>query len=165
MEPRKNLPLVIDVWRELRRHREVGLTLVGRRRGDFPPLPPEPGLRVFEGAGDAELPGLYSGCVACLYPSYYEGFGLPVLEAMQCGSPVVASCDGALMEVSGGAAMHVEAGDRKGWLEAMRAVLDHPELRETMKERSLARAASFSWRRTAALTRKVYKMARGRFAV
>ena len=70
-----------------------------------PPPAPEPGLRVLGAVPDADLPGLYSDALACVYPSLYEGFGLPVLEAMQCGAVVVTSRDPAIMEVSGGPAV------------------------------------------------------------
>jgi len=102
---------------------------------------------------DAELADLYQRAAALLYPSFYEGFGLPLLEAMQSGAPVIASRDPALMEVSGGAALHVDAGDTRAWIEAVASVLRDPE---PWRRRGLARAASFSWERTARLTRDLY---------
>ncbi len=93
LEPRKNIALLLDLWRELRRDHPIDLILAGRRRTDFPEIPPEPGLHQPGFTPEDELPGLYSGATACLYPSYYEGFGLPVLEAMQCGAVVIASTD------------------------------------------------------------------------
>ena len=112
---------------------------------------------------DEQLAALYSGAVACLVPSLYEGFGLPVLEAMQCGCPVIVSRDPALMEVSGGAAEHVDATDARRWHAAMEALLAKPELREDLRARGFARASEFSWRRTARLTREVYAEALRRF--
>jgi glycosyltransferase involved in cell wall biosynthesis len=109
------------------------------------------------------LPALYSGALALLYPSFYEGFGLPLLEAMQCGCPVVASNAGALREVSGGAALHLDANDPQAWAEAMRSLAASPGLREQMREDGLQRAAQFSWARTARLTREVYEEARRMF--
>ena len=95
------------------------LVLAGRARADFPAPTAEPGLRVLGAVPDAELPGLYSGALAVVYPSLYEGFGLPVLEAMQCGAVVITSRDPAIVEVTGGetipvggdgpAAIHVDA--------------------------------------------------------
>ena len=73
---------------------------------------------------DSDLPALYSGALACVYPSLYEGFGLPVLEAMQCGALVITSRDPAILEVSGDAAVHVDAEDTAALVEAMRAVAD-----------------------------------------
>ena len=79
--------------------------LAGRRRSDFAALPEEPGLRILGEVPDSDLPGLFSSAVAVLYPSLYEGFGLPVLEAMTCGAAVVTSCDPAILEVSQNAAI------------------------------------------------------------
>jgi alpha-1,3-rhamnosyl/mannosyltransferase len=109
---------------------------------------------------DSELPRLYSGAVALVYPSAYEGFGLPVLEAMQCGACVIASRDPALMEVSGGAAVHVELEDLPA---AIFRVLDDAAFRSAVQARGEERARAFSWRRTAGLTRAVYEEAWGRF--
>src|ERR1700761_1870251 len=93
LEPRKNVGLIFDLWRELRREHPIDLVLLGRRRADFPEIPPEPGLRIEGLAEERDLPRWYSGAAAVLYPSLYEGFGLPVLEAMQCGALVLASRD------------------------------------------------------------------------
>lgn len=114
------------------------------------------------GVAERELPALYCGAAGVLYPSLYEGFGLPVLEAMQCGAVVIASRDPAITEVAGGAIMQVEGGDVRGWIEAMRAALS-AETRAQASERAMSRAAEFSWRRTATLTREVYNEARRRF--
>jgi glycosyltransferase involved in cell wall biosynthesis len=95
-----------------------------------------------------------------VYPTEYEGFGLPVLEAMQCGAPVITSHDPAVTEVSAGAAIHTTP-DRLA--EAMEAILTNPTERERRRELSLRRAADFSWSRTAAATRAVYVEAIRRF--
>ena len=89
LEPRKNVNLLLEVWREVRKEQPIDLILAGRRREDFPEISPEPGLHVQGFTPEEELPQLYSNAVACIYPSYYEGFGLPVLEAMACGCPVI----------------------------------------------------------------------------
>ena len=163
LEPRKNLPLLLEVWRELRKDHPVDLILAGRRRADFSEIPPEPGLHIEGLTPEEELPKLYSGALACVYPSYYEGFGLPVLEAMQCGATVVASRDPAIAEVAGDAAMLVDIGDKRAWSDALRIALESPERRQAMREKALARAAQFSWTRTAKLTREVYDQAAERF--
>jgi len=161
IEPRKNIGVLIEAWRELSRTQPVELWLAGRVRDGFH-APSEPGLHLIGAVEDQRLPELYSGAVACLYPSLYEGFGLPVLEAMQCGAMVIASRDPAITEVAGDAASQADARDPKAWLEAMRAALDH-EIRCSCQKRSLNRAAEFSWERTARLTREVYEEARRRF--
>ncbi len=165
LEPRKNIGRLIDAWREVRRSHDVDLVLAGRLRSGFPAPAPEPGLRVLGAVPEAELPVLYSGALACVYPSLYEGFGLPVLEAMQCGAVVITSQDPAIMEVTGAnavhaAALHVDAIDTRALAEALAAVAGAPGNFASLRERALARAAEFSWRRTARLTREVYEAAR-----
>jgi glycosyltransferase involved in cell wall biosynthesis len=130
----------------------VDLVLAGRAREDFKTPAPEPGLRILGEVPEQDLPALYSGALAFVYLSLYEGFGLPVLEAMQCGATVIASRDPAIMEVSGGAALHVDATDVQSLIEIMRA-------RPVRREESLKRAASFSWSITARKTREVYDAA------
>jgi len=168
LEPRKNIARLVDAWREVRRTIPVDLVLAGRARADFPTPPAEPGLRVLGEVSDSELPGLYSGALACVYPSLYEGFGLPVLEAMQCGALVIASRDPAIVEVSGGvnndAALHVDAEDTAALAEAMRAVATNSGGFAEVRQRALARAAQFSWQKTARLTREVYDAATGAFS-
>jgi glycosyltransferase involved in cell wall biosynthesis len=159
LEPRKNIPVVIEAWRELRKTLAVDLLLAGRRREDGPVVPDEPGLEWLGAVEDEALPPLYSGAVGVLYPSLYEGFGLPPLEAMSCGAPVLASSDAAITEVTGGAAELLDAREPRQWTEAMRALMENGDMREKMKARSLARAAAFSWQSTAAGMHAVYEEA------
>jgi glycosyltransferase involved in cell wall biosynthesis len=154
LEPRKNIPLLIEAWREVRAHHDVDLLLAGRRRADFGTLPEHSGLKWLGEVPDSELPALYSGALAMMYPSCYEGFGLPVLEAMSCGACVITSGDPALRELAGGASLQV-SGPRQ-LAHAMTAVINHPALVAERRERSLARARLYSWRKTARLTRDVY---------
>ncbi len=170
LEPRKNIGRLIEAWREVRRSHDVDLVLAGRLRTGFPAPVPEPGLRVLGAVPEADLPALYSGALACVYASLYEGFGLPVLEAMQCGAVVVTSRDPAIMEVSGGesavhsaAALHVDATDTRALAGALAAVARTPENFADVRERAVTRAAEFTWQRTARRTREVYEAARGFF--
>src|ERR1700733_2371066 len=126
LEPRKNIGLILDLWRELRREHPIDLVLAGRRRADFPEIPQEPGLRVLGLTLEEDLPALYSGATACLYPSYYEGFGLPVLEAMQCGALVIASRDPAIVEVAADGAILLNLGARALWMDALRLAVTQP---------------------------------------
>ncbi len=163
LEPRKNIARLIEAWRKVRERHPVSLVIAGRRREDFPALPPEPGLQLLGEVPDEQLSALYSGAIAAVYPSLYEGFGLPVLEAMQCGAAVITSRDPAIMEVSAGAAIHVDANGVNAWAAALEALLLRPEELQARRRQSLQRAAAFSWRKTARLTREVYVEAIRRF--
>ena len=159
LEPRKNLLILVDAWREVRRHHAIDLVLAGRRRADAPAIAEEPGLRLTGEVPDDKLPELYSGALALVCPSLYEGFGLPVLEAMQCGTGVIASS--AVAEAAGGAAVY--ADDVDALASAMRQAMEQPGWAAERSALSLARAREFSWERTARLTREVYDEARRRF--
>ncbi len=158
IEPRKNIGFLLSVWREIRQSIDAELLLAGRARAGFV-IPNEPGIRVLDAVEEDALPALYSGAIACLYPSLYEGFGLPVLEAMQCGTPVIASTDPAISEVAGGAALLLDPHDSKSWAEAMRHAAANKQWREEMRARGLTRAGEFSWEHTARLTHEVYEEA------
>jgi len=162
LEPRKNLYELIAAWRTVRDRCPVELVLAGRRRVDFAEPAPEPGLQLTGEVSDVDLAQLYSGALAVVYPSRYEGFGLPVLEAMQCGACVFISKDAALREVAGDAGISLDGV--RSWAEAMCAAASHPEWRQARRKASLARAREFSWARTARLTHEVYEEARRRFA-
>jgi glycosyltransferase involved in cell wall biosynthesis len=159
-EPRKNVGRLTEAWREVRKTVDVDLVLVGRNHAPAE----ERGLRVLGEVPDSGLPGLYSGALACVYPSLYEGFGLPVLEAMQCGALVIASRDPAIVEVSSNAALHVAAEDTAALAEAMRAVAANSGSFDEVRRRALARAAQFSWQKTARRTREVYDAATRAFS-
>ena len=160
IEPRKNVRALVEAWSVVRKRHNVDLVIAGRLRGDATPLVDQPGLKVLGEVANSELPALYSGAVACIYPSLYEGFGLPILEAMQCGTAVITSCDAALREVSESAAIHVEPS---GLAEAMEGLLLNEEERLRRRGLSLKRASEFSWTSTARRTREVYVEAIRRF--
>jgi glycosyltransferase involved in cell wall biosynthesis len=111
---------------------------------------------------DDQLIALYRRAHALVYPSRYEGFGLPVLEAMACGTPVIASTAASIPEVLGDAGMLLDPDDRHGWATAITNVLDQGPLRERMRAAGLARAREFTWARTAAITLDVYRQAADR---
>ena len=110
---------------------------------------------------DADLPALYSGADCLLMPSLYEGFGIPVLEAMACGTPVVCSKASSLPEVAGPAARYIESLTDEGLAEAVLDVLQNPQTAEQMRTEGLNRAARFSWRDAARQTVEVYNAAAG----
>jgi alpha-1,3-rhamnosyl/mannosyltransferase len=162
LEPRKNLHGLVAAWREVRLRHAVDLVLVGRQRSDFAQLSPEPGLQILGEVTDERLAELLSAALAFVYPSFYEGFGLPVLEAMQCGACVITSRDPAISEVAADAA--IQAGSPAELARAMLAIAAHPEQARPWRERALRRAADFSWSHTARLTHEVYGEATRRFS-
>jgi|SRR5579863_5752596 len=163
IEPRKNIPTLLEVWRELRREYPIDLVLAGRRRADSAEIAPEPGLHLLGLTNEEDLPRLFAGALAFVYPSYYEGFGLPVLEAMQCGAAVIASRDPAIVEVAGDGAILLDARDRRAWVETLRAVASQPRRLDELRARGLQRSAHFTWSKTAKLTKEVYENALQRF--
>ena len=147
LEPRKNLAATQQAAQRL----GVPLKVVGARGwGD---------VHVDGWLGrvsDDELAALYRGARCLVYPSLYEGFGIPVLEAMACGTPVVTSAGGATEEVAGGAAVLVEPLDPA----AIAAGIEEADRRrDELRVQGLERAAQFTWERVAAETRAVYERA------
>ncbi|MBN1814158.1 MAG: glycosyltransferase family 4 protein [Anaerolineae bacterium] len=106
---------------------------------------------------DSDLPALYSGADLFVFPSLYEGFGLPPLEAMACGTPVVTSSTSSLPEVAGDAAILVDPTDVEGLADAMQRVLADRDLQMDLRQRGLKRAAEFTWERTACETVHLYR--------
>ena len=106
---------------------------------------------------DDKLPAYYSGAEVLAFPSYYEGFGLGVLEAMQSGTPVVCSEISSLPEVAGNAALFVAPKNVKQLTESLRAVLTQPQLASELRTKGIAQAARFSWERTAKETYELYQ--------
>ena len=120
---------------------------------------------LFTGWVDEEdKPALYSGAVAFLFPSLYEGFGLPPLEAMSCGTPVIASDRSSLPEVVGNGGLCVDPENATAMAEAMRALTTNVTLRRELREASLAQAERFSWQRCAQATMETYQRVSARKA-
>jgi len=172
IQPRKNLARLIRAYSALRRRRAEGklpkLVLVGKKAWLYGET-----LRAVEReklggrviltgyVSEGDLPALYSGALAFAYPSYFEGFGLPPLEAMQCGTPVVAGDRTSIPEVVGDAGLLVDPFDENAIASALARVIDDADLRATLRERGLRRAKLFDWRETARSTLRAYTSATG----
>lgn len=170
LEPRKNLDRLVRSFARFAREEgvdAVSLVLVGATGWKTETIFQALGAARCQGArivlagfvADADLAALYSGATAFVYPSLYEGFGLPPLEAMQCGVPVITSNNSSLPEVVGGAGIMVDPTDDDALSQAMLDVYRDAALRERMRVRSLARAAGFSWERCAQQTIAAYRAA------
>jgi glycosyltransferase involved in cell wall biosynthesis len=146
---RKNLGSLDEAGKSLQRL-GIDLVMAGSDRGYL--RGPDGGVRRLGYVAERDLPGLYAGAEALAMPSGYEGFGLPCLEAMASGVPVVAAAAGALPETVGDAGLLVEADDRDGLADALEQAVAHEETRRTLIANGLARAARYSWSRTAAET-------------
>ena len=112
---------------------------------------------------DDDLRALYSSCTVFVYPSIYEGFGLPPLEAMACGAPVIASNIATFQETLGSAAQLIEPNDVEALARSIVEILDDEDRRRALSRRGLEQAAKFSWERTAQLTLEVYRRVLGKF--
>ncbi len=154
LEPRKNLPRLVEA------HRRAGLNglplLVAGAPGWGGVRVDGDGVRWLGEVGDDELARLYRGARAVAYVSLYEGFGLPVLEAMACGAPVVAARTGALEEVAGGAAVLVDPLDPDAIAAGLTEAIDR---REELRPLGLERARAFDWHEVARETVAVYREA------
>lgn len=114
-----------------------------------------PSVNFVGAVAETKLPSLYRGAEALIFPSLYEGFGLPVLEAMACGTPVVTASSTALPEVAGDAAMLVDPTSVEQIAAAMLRIVSDTSLRQQLREKGLSRAAQFSWDSTVAEVRQL----------
>ena len=168
IQPRKNLVRLIKAYAELRGTRSGNkcpkLVIVGRCAWLY-----DETLRALEQTGvedsvvltgyvpESDLPALYSGALCFIYPSYFEGFGLPPLEAMKCGAPVIVGNATSLPEVVGDAALKVDPFDVSAIAAAMDQLINNSELRDELSVKGLARAKMFDWKATAQRTLAVYE--------
>jgi len=163
-QPRKNLPRLVQAFGSLAAEMpELVLVIAGQsgwQGSEVENVVKEMGLgrRVrFTGfVPGADLPALYSGADVFCYPSMYEGFGLPPLEAMACGAATITSNTSSLPEVVGDSALTVEPTSVADLTEALRTLLDNEAMRREYSRRGIERASLFSWDRTARLTRNAY---------
>ena len=170
IEPRKNLARLLAAFERVR---AAGLTdalvIVGKRGwlydAFFAQLEGSPARDavIFPGfVPDADLPAVYAGAQVLAFPSEFEGFGLPVLEAMACGTPVICSNTSSLPEVAGDAALLIDPLDTNTLTDALERVLQDETLREQMRGRGLTQAGRFSWVRAAEETLAVYQKVMGK---
>jgi glycosyltransferase involved in cell wall biosynthesis len=165
--PHKNLITLLRAFQLARQHiPESHLVLVGTKYHLYPQPKLDELMKKMAGhilnfghVPDDVLPALYHNAIALVYPSLYEGFGLPILEAMLCRTPVIASDSTSIPEVSGEAAILVDGRDKNQIADAMMKVWDDPELRSRMVLAGHQNAAKFSWESTASQTVKCYQEA------
>jgi glycosyltransferase involved in cell wall biosynthesis len=165
IEPRKNLTTLLEAYQTLKgQGLESKLVIVGKKGWlyqDFFRRLRDLGLKgqvIFPGyVPDDDLPAIYSAAQVFAFPSLYEGFGLPVLEAMACGTPVVCSNTSSLPEVAGQAALTIDPRRPQELAQALQRVLEDAALRAELKGKGLAQAARFSWERAARETLRVYE--------
>jgi glycosyltransferase involved in cell wall biosynthesis len=167
-DQRKNVPALLKAFAQLAKDSRAFLVVAGRlpeRGSDFFPDPrpivQELGIRervVFTGwVPEEDKPALYSEARALVFPSLYEGFGLPPLEALACGTPVIASNQGSLPEIVGDGGLLLEQDDVEGLAGAMEKLVNDDTLWGDLREKGLAHAARFSWEKAARETLAVYR--------
>jgi glycosyltransferase involved in cell wall biosynthesis len=165
LQPRKNIPLLLDAFSGLAGD-EIALVLVGGKGWMYDEifervqtLGLEKWVRFTGYVPDDELPLWYNAASALVFPSYYEGFGMPVLEAMACGTPVIAAQTSAIPEAAGDAALLFDPQDKDALHERMAAVLDDPSLAAKMRQKGLSQVAHYTWPGAARQMFDVYRKA------
>ncbi|MDQ2667385.1 MAG: glycosyltransferase family 4 protein [Gemmatimonadota bacterium] len=154
---RKNLPVLDRAMPTVvATHPDVTLVLAGPRRDDQAEMQRAPWRKTLGFVSEDQLAALYRGASALVMPSTYEGFGLPVLEAMQLGTPVICARSSSLPEVGGDAAMWIEAGDDAELARKITLVVGDASVHARMRAASLERAARFSWNETARQTLAIF---------
>jgi len=165
LEPGKNLPILIEAFASIaERFSAHQLVLAGNPGWDYETiyeaatrLPCRQRIRFTGFVDEDDLPALYAGADLFVYPSSYEGFGFPVLEAMACGTPVITSNISSLPELAGDAGLLVDPQDVDALAGAMRRVLVDDALRQQMRARGFEQARRFTWEETARRTLEVYE--------
>ena len=164
LQPRKNLGLLVDAWHMLRQTMDnpPQLLLAGRKGWLYDSLIESVQTRDLghlikfaDYVEQEDLPSLYSGALALTFPSLFEGFGLPPLEAMSCGTPVIASTSSSVPEVVGDAGLLLNPRDPYAWAKAVQRVANDAELRQGLSRKGMERAARFTWERCARQTLRV----------
>ena len=161
LEPRKNLSLIIDAMPAI--PEEIGLVLTGWsgwgdkdwmkriKQNHLSHRVHMPGY-----VSENDLAALYSGAIAFVYPSFYEGFGLPVLEAMACKCPVITSNRASLPEVAGNAGILIDPNDHEALAHEITKIAEDSQLRESLISKGLLQASRFSWEKCARKTKQIF---------
>lgn len=167
LEPRKNLDVLLTSFEKYKYARPTSTTqlvLAGKQGWRIEPFLQKVAdskfrseIKLLGYLSFEELPALYSGAAVSVYPSHYEGFGFPVLEAMACGTAVISSSSSSLTEVGGEAVAYFEPGDEMTLYDQLELVLDDQGRREEMESAGLAQAEGFEWAKTAERTLEVWK--------
>lgn len=155
MQPRKNLPRLIEAYKKLK---DPPLLAIAGKTGWGKGIVIAKNVKVLGFVPQEDLPYLYAGAYAFVYPAIYEGFGLPVLEAMACGTPVITSNKSSLLEVGGSAAVFADPHDVASIYEAIQQVLQLSEADyRALQQKSCAHAKQFTWEKAAKETLEVYQ--------
>jgi glycosyltransferase involved in cell wall biosynthesis len=167
LEPRKMFPFLIEVFEKLTAF-DGDLVIAGMAGWKYEPIlqrirnsPRAANIRWLDFVEDADLPALYAGADLFLFTSLYEGFGFPPLEAMACGTPVLATAHGSLKEVLGSGAMLMETFDSDLWANKAGIILSDSDCRRMMVDYGLRQAPKYSWEDTAKKTWEVYRKVAG----
>ena len=163
-KPHKNLVRLIEAWSQVVRPGSFPLVLAGPEDPRYPQarqraakLGLEDAVRFPGSIAEADLPALYSAAIAFVFPSLWEGFGLPVLEAMACGVPTACSNTSSLPGIAGDAAVTFDPADVEAIAATLRRLLGDVDLRGQLRERGLAQVRRFTWAETARRTLQVYR--------
>jgi glycosyltransferase involved in cell wall biosynthesis len=165
LEPRKNLKTLIAAYARLpaKVRQDSPLVVVGHKGWGNLALPKEADQMVRDGTlrflgsvSDSELRSLYEGAIALLVPSVYEGFGMPVVEAFACGTPVIHSSNSSMDDITDGRSLRVSATDIDAWTVAIAQLLDNPISATLGREERVARAQEYSWRESGRAVKKIY---------
>jgi len=165
IEPRKNLDTLLDAWAALPARPDV--VIAGAWGWRHEPIREHierlgEGIRFLGLVPPPELPALYNLATVLAHPAHYEGFGLTPLEAMACGTPVIASDSSSLPEVVGDAGLLIPPADASAWTAALDRVLHDPDLASDLRRRGILRAAEFTWEKAAAKTLRIMETTAGR---
>lgn len=166
IEPRKNLPFLIQAFEKIKRNQntDLQLVLVGKLGWKNEVLlqfinasPFQEDIKLLGYVQRDDLPALYTNAMIFTYPSHFEGFGLPVLEAMSCGTPTLVSNVSSLPEIIGDAGLTFQPNNQADFIKKVNLLLNDKALRDALSEKALIQSAKFSWEKTAATTLSIFE--------